>query len=203
LEEYLATRIQQRRGTAAEWASSNPILALGEIGFDTTNQNIRIGDGSSRWNDLDTISGPPGPIGPQGDIGPQGIQGEQGATGPTGPTGPTGSAAFFVSVTAPTAPNDGDGWFNSETAVTAIWYEDGDSGQWVEAGNSGPTGPIGPTGPTGAQGPSGGQSNVAAIVPESANNGDFWFDSTTGYLYVFYADSDTSQWVQVKSFNSV
>ena len=193
----MATRIQQRRGTAAEWASANPVLALGEIGYDTTNSNIRIGDGITAWNELETISGPQGEIGELGPTGPQGEQGPTGPTGPTGPLGPTGAAVFFVSATAPTAPNDGDGWFNSETAVTAIWYEDVDGGQWVEAGNSGPTGPTGPTGAQGIQGPSGGETFISESSPETANNGDLWLDSATGYLYVYYQDTDSSQWVQV------
>ena len=188
----MATRMQQRRGTAAEWENSNPVLALGEIGFDTTNLNIRIGDGVTPWEDLETVSGPEGPVGPGGPTGPTGPVGAQSTV--TGPTGPTGSAAFYVSATAPTAPNNGDGWFNTETAVTAIWYVDGTSSQWVEAGNSGPTGPTGPTGP---QGIAGGEVVFSNVSPESANPGDFWVDNTTGYLYVYYSDINSSQWVQV------
>lgn len=193
----MATRMQQRRGTAAEWASTNPVLALGEIGFDTTNLNIRIGDGVNTWEDLDTVSGPEGPVGPGGPTGPTGPQGVTGPTGAIGLTGPTGSAAFYVSATAPTAPNNGDGWFNTETAVTAIWYVDGTSSQWVEAGNSGPTGPTGPLGPTGPQGIAGGEATLSNLAPESANPGDFWVDTTSGYLYVYYSDENSSQWVQV------
>lgn len=192
----MATRIQQRRGTAAQWISNNPILALGEIGYDTTNQTIRIGDGVSAWNELDSVSGPPGPIGPQGNVGPQGVQGDQGPTGPIGPTGPPGSAAFYVSATAPTAPYDGDGWFNTNTAVTAIWYEDADSGQWVEAGNSGPTGP---TGPTGSQGPSGGNVIISESSPDPATEaeGSFWFSSIDGRVYLLYSSNSTKQWIEI------
>jgi len=188
--------MQQRRGTAAEWASTNPVLALGEIGFDTTNLNIRIGDGVTAWDELETVSGPEGPAGPGGPTGPTGPS-VTGPTGPTGPTGATGSAAFYVSATAPTAPSNGDGWFNTETAVTAIFYNDGNSSQWVEAGNSGPTGPTGPAGATGAQGTPGGDATFSSVAPESANPGDFWVDSTNGYLYVYYSDENSSQWIQV------
>lgn len=45
-------RIQVRRGTSAQWASSNPILAAGEPGFDTTLKQLRIGDGSTPWSGL-------------------------------------------------------------------------------------------------------------------------------------------------------
>ena len=40
---------------AAEWASENPVLAAGEIGYDTTNKITRIGDGVTAWDNLDTF----------------------------------------------------------------------------------------------------------------------------------------------------
>lgn len=48
----MAHQIQIRRDTAANWASSNPILAQGEPGLDLTTDQIRIGDGTSNWADL-------------------------------------------------------------------------------------------------------------------------------------------------------
>lgn len=42
-------RMQQRRGTAAEWTSANPILASGEFGFETDTGKFKIGNGSSNW----------------------------------------------------------------------------------------------------------------------------------------------------------
>lgn len=48
----MATRMQQRRGTAAEWTSANPILAAGEIGFETDTAKFKMGDGSSDWASL-------------------------------------------------------------------------------------------------------------------------------------------------------
>lgn len=67
-----------RKGTSAEWSSANPVLALGEPGFDTTNNQIRIGDGVSNWNNLPVI-GAQGVQGIQGYDGLQGIQGVQGS----------------------------------------------------------------------------------------------------------------------------
>lgn len=46
------TRIQIRRGTAAEWAAANPILAAGEEGFTTDTKVLKIGDGTTPWNTL-------------------------------------------------------------------------------------------------------------------------------------------------------
>jgi hypothetical protein len=45
----MATRMQQRRGTAAQWTAANPILAAGEIGFETDTSKFKIGNGSSNW----------------------------------------------------------------------------------------------------------------------------------------------------------
>lgn len=44
--------IQHKRGTAVNWETVNPVLAVAEIGYDTTNQQIKIGDGATAWNDL-------------------------------------------------------------------------------------------------------------------------------------------------------
>lgn len=49
----MATRMQQRRGTAAEWTSVNPILAAGEIGYETDTAQFKFGDGVNVWTDLD------------------------------------------------------------------------------------------------------------------------------------------------------
>jgi predicted nuclease of predicted toxin-antitoxin system len=48
----MATRMQQRRGTAAQWTAANPILAAGEIGFETDTSKFKMGNGSSTWSAL-------------------------------------------------------------------------------------------------------------------------------------------------------
>lgn len=47
--------IQIRHSTTTEWSSNNPILAVGEIGFDTTKMDFKIGNGTSAWNNLDYV----------------------------------------------------------------------------------------------------------------------------------------------------
>jgi hypothetical protein len=44
--------IKLRRDTATAWSSINPVLASGEVGIDTTNNKIKIGNGSSTWSAL-------------------------------------------------------------------------------------------------------------------------------------------------------
>lgn len=48
----MATRMQQRRGTAAQWAAVNPVLADGEVGWDRTNKILKFGDGVTPWAQL-------------------------------------------------------------------------------------------------------------------------------------------------------
>jgi hypothetical protein len=49
----MATRMQQRRGTASQWTTANPILNSGEIGFESDTNKFKIGDGANHWADLD------------------------------------------------------------------------------------------------------------------------------------------------------
>ena len=53
----MATRMQQRRGTAAQWVLSNsgagPILNAGEIGWESDTNKFKIGDGVNNWTSLD------------------------------------------------------------------------------------------------------------------------------------------------------
>ena len=44
--------MQQRRGTATQWTTANPILNAGEIGYETNTNKFKIGDGTNHWADL-------------------------------------------------------------------------------------------------------------------------------------------------------
>lgn len=46
------TTIQLRRDTAANWTSTYPTLAAGEIGVETDTNQFKIGDGSTDWRTL-------------------------------------------------------------------------------------------------------------------------------------------------------
>lgn len=48
----MASIIQVRRDTAANWTSANPILAQGEPGFEIDTGKLKFGNGSSTWNTL-------------------------------------------------------------------------------------------------------------------------------------------------------
>jgi hypothetical protein len=48
----MAIQIQFRRGTASEWTSANPTLAVGEMGLETDTDLFKIGDGTTAWTSL-------------------------------------------------------------------------------------------------------------------------------------------------------
>ena len=50
-------RIKIRHDTSTNWANINPILALGEIGFESDTNKLKVGNGTSAWNSLDYIAG--------------------------------------------------------------------------------------------------------------------------------------------------
>ena len=47
-----SVRIRLRRGTAVQWTDANPVLALGEPGYETDTSRVKIGDGTTAWNAL-------------------------------------------------------------------------------------------------------------------------------------------------------
>jgi hypothetical protein len=54
----MATQIKLRRDTAVNWGVENPILAEGEPGLDTTNNILKIGNGTDTWTALPSIYDP-------------------------------------------------------------------------------------------------------------------------------------------------
>ena len=89
--------------------------------------------------------------------------------------------AVDVSDTPPSNPNAGDLWWESDTGELKIYYDDGNTEQWVDA--------------------SGGDSivQVGTGAPGNPQTGDLWWNSETGDLYVYYVDANTSQWVAANS----
>lgn len=110
-------QLQLRRGTTTQWNAATGPLLEGELGFETTTNKLKVGDGSTLWSGLSYINlGSSGPTGATGPTGPQGVQGNQGNTGATGPQGPAGGPTGATGVQGP-------------------------------SGLQGPSGPTGPSGP--------------------------------------------------------
>ena len=178
-------RIQFRRDTASEWAKVNPVLAVGEPGFETDTGKHKIGDGVTAWRSLPYKAevGPIGPSGPSGPSGPAGAAGTTGPKGDAGPAGPVGPATVFTIgsvATGPTAAASFSGTPPSQALNLTL--PKGDKGDvsslsigTVQTGASaaatitgtapnqvlnlslpkGDKGDTGPAGPTGAAGPKG------------------------------------------------
>ena len=173
----MAIQIQYRRGTASQWTTTDPVLAIGEPGYETDTGRFKVGNGSAVWSALPYSSGPTGPTGPQGITGPTG---PQGATGPTGAqgiqgvTGPTGAAG-------PTGPQ----------GIQGI--------QGIQ-GVAGPTGPTGGTGSTGPTGPTGSTPAIAGTNSQIQYNNAGVFGATADLTWSgtvlsttgFTASSDSS-----------
>jgi|694.fasta_scaffold00435_56 hypothetical protein len=52
----MTVKIQLRRDTSSNWSSINPVLSLGEPGFETDTNKIKFGDGTSAWNSLSYVT---------------------------------------------------------------------------------------------------------------------------------------------------
>jgi len=100
-----------------------------------------------------------------------------------------GGASVTVSETAPTSPSEGDLWFDPSVLKTFVYYNDGTANQWVQ---SNPTGSGG--------GASGGASvTVSETAPTSPSAGDLWWSSSEAVMYIYYTDTDSSQWVSTNT----
>jgi hypothetical protein len=100
-------RIMFRRGTAAQWTAENPILALGEPGFETDTKKLKVGDSATPWQQLTYLT-TPGSGGTGGGTGvTDGVHGDVTVAGSNWtvtalatkllkPTPPAGSAVVLV-----------------------------------------------------------------------------------------------------------
>jgi hypothetical protein len=87
------------------------------------------------------VTGPQGTTGAQGPKGDTGSQGPQGATGAQGPQGNPGTpGTTSVSDTPPASPIQGQLWWESDSGLLNLSYNDGNTTQWVAVGGGG--GPI-------------------------------------------------------------
>ena len=97
-----------------------------------------------------------------------------------------GGANISISTTPPgISTSAGSLWWDSNNGDLKIYYNDGDSQQWIDAN---------------------GGSQALAIVSESSpagygvtSSGTLWWDSTSGVLKVYYDDGDSNQWVDANS----
>ena len=116
MTETIPVRVQHKRMSASDWASSTLVLLDGELGVESDTGKVKVGNGHDRFSALQYLTGPKGD---RGEIGPRGadgvmrfeeltsqqresLRGPQGNTGPAGPRGPEGP-------TGPQGPRGADG----------------------------------------------------------------------------------------------
>lgn len=148
----------------------------GEIQFDRTANTLRLYDGSADGgislakSDLSNVS--------NADFLAKSTAAGAGGGG--------GNTSVTVSSTVPTTASDGNLWFDTNTGTLFLYYDDGNSEQWVQ-----PSSVIGNSGVVGE-----GNVTVGAISPLTPATGDLWLNTNNGILYVYYSDGDSGQWIQ-------
>ena len=151
--------------------------------------------GGSTWifnGEMWVRQGTRGAQGLQGLQGNQGTQGLQGLSnqGVQGTQGLQGVAPrVTISENPPSNPQEGDFWWDEDDGNLAVYYNDGDSNQWISAINAGAQGVSGVQGSTGTP-------TASGSAPASANSagtaGTIAYDSN--YIYICIA---TNTWKRV------
>ena len=117
-------------------------------------------------------------------------------TGAGGSGGGGGGASVTASDTAPSSPSAGDLWYKSDTNALYVYYNDGDSSQWV--GVSGPTGPTGATGATGGAGIASVYATIDNLPMTGNSAGDQAYVTANNTLYFW----NGSGWYKIALINA-
>lgn len=95
------------------------------------------------------------------------------------------SSTVIISDTAPQGISLGTLWYDSSAGDCSIYYNDGNSNQWVDiAGSNVPS------------------VAVSDTPPPNANSGALWYNSSNGVFAVYYEDGTSSQWIDVGGSSS-
>lgn len=100
-----------------------------------------------------------------------------------------GGSSVIISETPPASPTANAVWWDSDTGIPYIYYDDGNTAQWVSFG-MGETGATGPVGPTGAQGPQGPQGEAGALsYQQNVKNSDYTLVLTDAGKHIYSANT--------------
>ena len=161
MSEKIQIRMQQKRMSASDWSTSSLILLDGELGIESDTGFVKVGNGTSRYSELQYLTGPrgergergpqgiPGLQGPRGETGPQGLQGIQGQKGETGERGPAGRDGVVTFENLSQAQRN---TLKGDRGETGPQGPQGRQGERGPAGERGLIGPQGATGPAGTAG---------------------------------------------------
>lgn len=168
MSEKIQIRMQQKRMSASDWSNSSLILLDGELGIESDTGFVKVGNGTSRFSELQYLTGP------------RGERGERGLTGDRGPAGRDGVVTF---------ENLSQEQRNSLK---------GDRGEKGQQGIQGERGPTGATGERGSNGENGHSLSANVRIEGSYKNGttsqlnlfsDVFYDGevvTSGYTLDYY-----------------
>ena len=129
---------------------------IGDIFFDTTLNSLVYWDGTS-WNEISDSQNSAKIY--------------------------VGSLAEINNDVVANARSNGFLWWNTEDGTLYVWYEDGNTEQWVVAVPS-----VG----------SGGSAAVSSgpFLPNSGEVNELFFNTTEGRLYIYYDDGTSQEWVE-------
>ena len=102
-------------------------------------------------------------------------------------TGVGGTAVVAVSATPPANPTQGMLWWDSVGGQLYVYFNDGNSAQWVVAVNTGGLASI----------------SVGASPPAGPLTGALWWDAVGGQMYIWFNDGTSSQWVPTTNQSAV
>ena len=181
MTETIPVRVQHKRMSASDWASSTLVLLDGELGVESDTGKVKVGNGRDRFSALQYLTGPKGDRGERGEQGPKGADGvmrfeqltsqqKESLRGPQGPQGNPGS----------TGPKGADG-------------ARGPAGPQGIQGATGPAGPVGPKGADGARGATGptGVPGQNIINQNGSQPLKYWAGSKVDYDKITKKDENT------------
>ena len=154
MSEKIQIRMQQKRMSASQWATSSLILLDGELGIESDTGFVKVGNGTGRFSELQYLTGP------------RGERGERGLTGERGPAGRDGVVTFENLSQAQRNTLKGD---RGETGPRGEQGQQGIPGPQGPRGATGERGPMGERGLIGPQGPQGPQGRQGERGPAGAN----------------------------------
>ena len=103
----------------------------------------------------------------------------------------SGGSQVSVGTESPAAPSSGNLWYNTNLGRTFIYYNDGDSSQWVDAA---PFNIV-------SDSSSAASVSIGTEAPVGPTSGDLWYNADYARIFVYYDNGINSQWVDAAPFN--
>lgn len=175
MTETIPVRVQHKRMSASDWASSTLVLLDGELGVESDTGKVKVGNGRDQFSALQYLTGPKGDRGERGEQGPRGADG----------------VVRFEALTS-----------QQRESLRGPQGVQGERGQQGLQGIQGPRGLTGATGPDGARGPEGQRGPAGPRGADGApgqniinqNSGQalkYWAGTKSQYDAISNKDSNT------------